>query len=158
MSKLSDLPKLIEELLKSKIILEKAGQIAVERIPKRTRLGNGVRENLGDSHKLPPLKESTVKIRKDLQKQGRLTGPLATPKKSGINRTGKALNSIKAISQPGHLEITLDKSQQAKVDDLIKINPDYSFMKLSKPEFKAVFKAITDQIDRIVKRIRFTDL
>ena len=158
MAKLSDLGRIVTQALQSKDVLEAAGEIAIERIPKRTRLGKGVKENLGVTHTLPQLTERTVKIRQKLKKRGALLGPGATPKKSAINRTGEALNSIGFTVKTGELDIHLDPSQQAKVDDLIRINPNYSFMKLSKAEFSAMLKAINNRINRILSRINITDL
>lgn len=158
MAKLSDLPKIVAEALQSEEILDRAGKVATAAIPKRTRLGKGVKENLGPTHKLPKLRETTVNIRKKLKKEGGLTGPGATPGKSAINRTGEALNSIDYSVKGGELNIFLDSSQEKKVDDLIAIDNNYSFMKLSRAEFRAVLKTINERLDRIIKKIRFTDL
>jgi len=157
-AKLSDIGRLISQALKSNKILDAGGKAAVRAIPKRTRLGKGVRENLGQTHKLPALKTKTVKNRTRLKKTGKLTGKGATPKKSGLNSSGKMLDSLKYGVGRGTLEIKLEKDQERKATALTKVNNDFVFMNLSAAEFKRVLKAMTKQIEQALKKVKFTDL
>lgn len=157
--KLSKITQIIKTAITKKSVLDAAGKSAVESIVKRTRLGRGVGKNLGSSSPLPRLKESTVKTRKYLKQKGQLTGPNATPAKSGLNRTGELLNSVEYKISSGSVNIELaDKANKDKATDLIKIDKDYTFMNLSKPEFARMIKAMSDQVAKILKRININKL
>lgn len=159
MAKLSDIGKIVTQALQSNTALNNAGKSMKRAITKRTRLGYGVSENGADRHKLPNLSPKTVENRKRLKKAGKLTGPKATPGKSGLNRTGEMLESIKYASGKGKLEIRLgDAKQEQKAQDLVDLNPNYEFMNLSKPEIVRMIKAMTGTILGILKKIKFTDL
>jgi hypothetical protein len=158
MAKVSDIPRIVKRLLEREVIL-KEGAKAIERaIPRRTRLGKGVKENLGPTHKLPSLRESTVSIRKKLKKTGGLTGPGATPKKSGFNRTGDSLNNLKVEVSRGKIEVSLAPADQDKLIDALQIDPDYQFMRLSRAEFRRMLIAMTKRIEQALKKICFTEL
>lgn len=106
-AKLKDLPKIIEQALKSKPVLNAAGKSAVRAIQKRTRVGKGVADNLQPPQKLPPLSKTTKKIRNYLKKQGKLNGLGATPGKSNLTRTGQLISDItfKIIQRAGTIII-----------------------------------------------------
>lgn len=158
-AKLSDIGKIITNALKSKTVLEVGGEIATESIKKRTRLGSGVKENLGPSHKLPKLKSKTVTNRKLLKEKGMLTGPNATPGKSGLNASGELLNNVEYNVGKGQLQIRLaDPVQREKATNLIKIDPNFVFMNLSKPEFNRMLKAMSQKISEILSKIKFDKL
>lgn len=158
-AKLSDIGRIIEQALKSKTVLEAGGKSATRAIKKRTRLGKGVKENLGPSHKLPQLKTKTVTNRKLLKKKGELTGVGATPAKSAVNRSGEMIDSVNFGVGRGKLEIKLKGSkQEMKAQNLLKISSDYAFMNLSKAEFNRMIKSMSGAITQILKRINFNKL
>lgn len=156
MASLKDLPRIVKNLIEQEVILEEGAKVIRERIPKRTRLGNGVRQNLGPTHKLPKLKPTTVKIRKSLKKKGALTGPGATPAKSGFNRTGDTLENLNVSVTKKQISVELDDNDKAKLQDAINLNSDYQFMRLSAAEFKEVLRAITKKLEEAIKKVNFT--
>jgi len=158
MAKLTDITSIIRKAIESKRVLEAAATVAIRSIPKRTRLGKGVQNNLGPTHKLPNLKTKTVKNRSRLKKLGQLSGQGATPKKSGLNKSGDMLDSLTSNVGRGKVEIKLEPNQQDKANALLKIDPKYQFMRLSAAEFKRVLKAMTKQIEQALSRVKFTDL
>lgn len=155
--KLTDIDKLLKvtiDTLKSKKTLQKLGDETSERIVKRTRLGKGVMENLADAHPLPQLKDSTKKERKRLKKAGRLTGPRATPAKSGLNRTGEMLGDVKAKAQKGDLKIILNSAEsKKKAEDLIKLNQGFTFLNISNAEFKGMLKSFSSILQKVIKQV-----
>lgn len=154
MAKLSDIDKFIKKKLESKEILETIGEIAVESIKKRTRLGRGVKENGGASHKLPILKEKTVTNRKALKRSGQLTGKGATPRKSGLNQTGELLDSIDYKVKSKSVEISVGNDQERKAENVLSISPNFSFMKLSKAELNRVFKEVSQVLGKLFSKSR----
>lgn len=158
MAKLSDLPRIVRQILESEVILEDAAKEIKASIPKRTRLGKGVKENLGSTHTLPELKTKTRNTRAGLKKRGLLTGPGATPAKSGVNRSGATLESLDVKVSKGQIDVELSPEQQKKYTQLLKIDGDYQFMRLSAAEFKRVLKRMTNRVNRILRRISITDL
>lgn len=116
---------------------------------KRTRLGNGVIENLAPTHKLKKLKTSTVKERRRLKKIGFLTGPGATPAKSGLNRTGSLLEDIKLNVQKARVQFKLGTTDNVKkaqnLKKIVKTGNRYVFMNLSNAEFKSFLKSVVRQ-------------
>lgn len=72
--------------------LAELGQIAVDLIVKRTRLGYGVAKNGGKRFKLAALSDAYVKQRK----KDRLS-KFARPKKSNLTKTGQMLESVKVL-------------------------------------------------------------
>lgn len=151
---ITDLDKIIKKALEvatSKETLNKLGENLVDRIKKRTRLGNGVKENEGGSHKLPSLKPKTVTRRKQLKKAGDLTGPRATPAKSGVNRSGQMLESMDHKVSSSTIEIGLDQEGTRKATDLIKQNPDFTFMNVSKAEVAGLADILENEITKKLK-------
>lgn len=158
MAKLSDIKDLIDNALKSKIVLEAGAEAAIRAIPTRTRLGKGVSDNLGPTNPLPALKNKTVRNRTRLKKIGQLTGPGATPKKSGLNKSGTLLDSLEVKIKPDGFEITVPPQEEKKVQALLKIDSKFQFMRLSAAEFNRVVTAMTKQVEQVIKKIKFTDL
>jgi hypothetical protein len=158
MAKLTDLDKLIQQAIDSETILTKAAKILEETVKARTRSGQGVLKNLGTTHPLPELKESTVRRRNRLARNGGLTGPGAVPEKSGLNRTGELLNSVKVTPTKKQMEVTVGVDQVQKVDELLSINKKYQFMRISSEEFEKALKTIENKLDGLIKKITITDL
>ena len=67
---------------------------AIVIIVKRTRLGYGVRKNLGQREKLAPLSKGYIKQRKDF----RALSGLTRAARSNLTRTGQLLDSMKITS------------------------------------------------------------
>lgn len=94
----NDLTKKLEEMSKQITLpknareLQVIGQLAVDLIVKRTRLGYGVKKNGGKRFRLEPLTEGYVEQRK----KGGLS-QYTGPKKSNLTRTGQMLESVKII-------------------------------------------------------------
>lgn len=156
--KLSDINKLIQvaiDTMKSKETMETLGKELSERIVKRTRLGKGVNKNLDPPHPLPQLKKNTVTRRKALRKKGQLTGPRATPAKSGLNRTGKMLNDVVSVAKESELTIKLDSPESnKKARDLIDLNRNYTFLNVSKPEFKGMIKSFQEILNKVLAKLK----
>lgn len=158
MADLDDIAKLvslaIEEVTK-KENLEEAAIVAIERIKKRTRLGKGVTKPLAEATPLKKLEPSTVRVRKSLKSQGKLTGPGAKPSKSGINRTGKTLDGIFASAKTGQVEIELRPESQRVAEELLKIDSQrFQFMNLSKAEVKVMIEILQEKVQKLDKRLK----
>ena len=155
-NKLSDIEKIVREIIESKDAMQQTGEMVVELVKKRTRLGNGVTDNLKPSHKLPKLKTKTVKNRKSLKRSGKLTGPGATPAKSGLNASGSLIDNVSFKSEAASFEIILkDKKQIDKAENLIKTNPLFAFLNVSKTEFRQMVKFLENIINVELKKIKF---
>lgn len=146
------IPKIITETV-DKELMNDLGKESVERITRRTRVGKGVRKNEGPTHKLPKLKNRTVKERQRLKNKGELTGPGATPGRSGVNRTGKTLNEMEYVAGNSEVEIKLSKEGQRRARNIVKIDPDYEFMNLSKSEVKSLVKIIEEKVIQVIKKL-----
>lgn len=159
MAKLSDLPKIVEQALNSRKILDAVGRSVSTDLVKRTKVGKGVKENFDPPHKLPELKDNTVKTRRSLRKSGRLTGKGATPKKSNVTRSGEMLDSVTYGVGRGQVEIKLQgREQEKKATRLLAVSPDYQFMRVSKQEFNRAVKLASKFIGQILSKINITDL
>lgn len=135
--------------------LKEAADVAIERMKKRTRLGKGVLKPEGQATSLKPLEPSTVNIRKTLKKAGRLTGPGATPSKSGVNRTGATLESLHSVAKDGAVAIELDADGTKVAEDLIKIDKQrFTFMNLSKAEVKAMTDVLEEKVQKLDSKLR----
>lgn len=151
---INDITKIIQaavDAVKDKTVLDKIGEDLVERIKTRTRTGKGVREPEGRAHKLPDLKTKTKANRRSLKRSGKLTGKGAVPAKSGINRSGATLDSLKHTVSGDEIKIRLDSEGEMVAADLIKLNSDYTFMNISKPELKAVTEVLDKEIQKKIK-------
>jgi hypothetical protein len=158
-AKLKDIGKLITQALESKVVLDEGAKVLVESIPIRTRLGKGVKEAEGPTHALPNLKQKTKYNRKLLASKGELTGPGATPSKSGLNRSGDLLNSIKSIVTKGRIQVELNSNKEKqKAEHLLKIDPLYEFMNVSRAEMNRMIKAMSEKITEILNKVKFDSL
>lgn len=148
------LPQIIKETLDKKL-LDDIGNTSVSRIRKRTRTGKGVKENDGPTHKLPSLKPSTIKRRQNLKSKGKLTGPGATPARSGVNQTGKTLNEMNyKVKGRDSVEIRLSPEGEKRAENIIGINSNYEFMNLSKSEIKALIKIVEEKIISVINKLK----
>lgn len=154
--KLSDISRLIKKALTSKEVLEVGAKVAVESIPLRTRLGKGVNEPEGSTHLLPALKEKTKRNRRYLKSSGKLTGPGATPAKSGLNASGDLLTDMKYEIKSDSFDIKLaDVKQEEKLKNLLKINKNFQFLNLSRAEVNRMIKAMSVEINKVLANIKF---
>jgi hypothetical protein len=135
----------------SKETLTSLGNALADKVKNRTRLGRGVKKDGAASHALPKLKEKTVVNRKRLKERGKLTGPGATPAKSGINRTGTTLESMTSKVTQNSIEIKLDSSGERVTKELIGLSDEFTFMNLSKPEIKFAESFIENAINKVLK-------
>ena len=150
----SKLPKIISETI-DKSLLDDIGNTSVSRIRKRTRSGRGVKENDGPTHKLPALKPKTVKERSRLKGKGQLTGPGATPGRSGVNRSGKTLNEMNySVVNRSEVEIKLSPTGVKRAQTVAEVNPDYEFMNLSKSEIKALVKIVEEKVIQVINKLK----
>jgi hypothetical protein len=153
---LGKIPLIVNSLIKEvnkKENLKVAADAAIDHMKKRTRLGKGVKEPEGKTTSLKKLEPSTVEIRKSLRKQGKLTGPGATPGKSGINRTGKTLESLNTKALDGSVTIQLDQEGERVASELIKIDKDFTFMNLSKVEVKTMTEILEKAVATAAKKL-----
>jgi hypothetical protein len=151
---LGDISKLAKKAVdeaKSEKTLKKLATDLVERVQKRTRLGRGVKKEEGPTHVLPRLKNKTINERKRLRRQGDLTGPGATPTKSGINRSGDTLESMHAEVDKGKIEIKLDAKGTKVARELETLDEGFTFMNLSSAEVKSAISFIERIINNVLK-------
>jgi hypothetical protein len=155
-AKLSDLGDIIAKALGSKAVLEVVGEVLVKSIPLRTRLGKAVLQEEGPTVPLPKLKDKTKYNRSIMKKRGELTGPGATPAKSGLNATGDLLTGLKFVATRNKLVVMLaNREQELKAQNLLKIDPGYEFMNVSRPEMNRIIKAMAEKITDIIEKIKF---
>lgn len=155
--KLTDIDKIVLSAVKkltNKDNLEDIGNILAEDVKKRTRLGRGVPKSEGETIKLKPLEPKTKLNRKLLKKQGKLTGPNATPAKSGLNQTGQMLESLTVKSKLANFTIELDAEGKRKAELVAKIDKQrFTFMNFSKAEVKRMIRLMEESIKNIAKTI-----
>ena len=152
-----NIDKLLERalmIITRRPFLDKLGSDTVKQIKKRTRLGFGVREPEAQTNKLPDLQPQTVRERKRLKRNNKLTGPRATPTKSGINRTGSTLESLDYNVVGDEIQIRLSKDGERVATELIDLDRDYTFMNLSKGEVNEITKVIEDEIVKELSKIK----
>ena len=134
--------------------LKEAADVAIDLAQTRTRLGKGVLKAEAKPTPLKKLTPRTVEIRKGLKKEGKLTGKGATPKRSGINRTGETLESMYAKSKRGEVEIQLDKRGTKVAAELEKISTNFIFMNLSKSEAKAMVAVLNEKVRKLGEKLK----
>jgi hypothetical protein len=148
-NKLTDISLLVQSAvdeIKDKNNLKEAAENTIERIQQRTRLGKGVNKPEGSATPLKKLEPKTVEVRKSLKSAGKLTGKGASPAKSGINRTGKTLDSMHSVSKKGEVTIQLDKEGERVATEVQAIDPQrFTFMNLSKAEVTAMVKELEEK-------------
>ena len=92
-----DFEKQLKDKLKeltSASAMKEIGLFAANLIKKRTRLGYGVAENLGERDKLLPLSDKYVELRRQLDDLSEAT----TPGRSNLTKTGQLLDSMTAYN------------------------------------------------------------
>lgn len=125
----------------SRTALVDVGVFATELIVKRTRLGYGVEQSLGQKAKLAPLSQRYIKSRSMFDGLSDMT----TAKRSNLTRTSQMLDSIRSVVKGNTIEIapsgTRDDGKRNK--DIARYNeqggrkrPKRIFMNLSSLEFK----------------------
>lgn len=153
--KLNDIHKLVLSAIKrvsSKELLQEVGEVMTEDVKKRTRLGRGVNKPEGPSSLLKPLEPRTKTNRKALKKRGKLTGPGATPAKSGLNATGQMLDSLKVEAKTGSFTITLDTEGARKAELVAQIDRNrFTFMNLSKGEVLRMIRLMEEDLKKNIK-------
>jgi len=138
----------------SNATLNKIKDAIIPQIQTRTRLGKGVTKPEGNTTNLKRLERKTKINRQGLKRKGQLTGPGAQPAKSGLNRSGQMLNSLKGKVSTSNIEITLDREGERKAVAVQKIDPNgFTFMNLSKGETKQVTDIIDDAVNDILKKL-----
>lgn len=143
-----DLKKKVDGALRevlSKDTFNDIGKMTSEQIKTRTRLGKGVPESEGSFQALKPLADSTVGIRKDKKKAGKLSA-LTTPNKSNLTETGELLDSLKYQSTNTEVRIYIEGQQnQKKAND--QVAQGRKFMNLSKTEVREIIKYLQKKIE-----------
>jgi hypothetical protein len=135
--------------------LEEAANAVIERVKTRTRLGKGVNKPEGNAVPLKKLEPKTVEVRKALQKAGKLSGTGAKPSKSGINRTGKTLDSMHAVAKNKEVTIQLDNDGEKVATELAAIDPSrFTFMNLSKAEVKAMTDILEEKVQKLDQKTK----
>lgn len=151
---IEDIGKILSNAVKAvsnKRTLDKVGEDLVERIKTRTRLGKGVKKPEGVAHQLPTLQPKTKRNRKSLKRSGKLTGPGATPAKSGINRTGETLESLDHEVGNKEIKIRLNSRGERVASELINQDRDFTFMNVSKPELNSIVETLDKEIQKKIK-------
>ena len=148
---LKELKRKLDGIIKDTVnrqLTDKIGRNAVNNIKTRTRKGFGVAKNEGPTQRLKKLKPQTVKRRRDLKKQGRLSGKTEVAK-SNLTRSGKMLNNIKYSNSDNEINITLKSDQQDKAK---KVSVERPFMNLSKSEVNEILKIIEIELINDIKK------
>ena len=144
--KLNDIAALVKAAvvkLTDKDVLAEIAEVIKEDVKKRTRLGRGVPKSEGPSTLLKPLEPSTKRKRRYLKSKGKLTGPGATPAKSGLNQSGQMLDSLEVKTKDGSFTLTLDQEGLRKAEYVEAIDKQrFTFMNLSKGEVQRIIKLL----------------
>lgn len=156
--KLTDLQKIVLQAVKEvrkKENLQEAGELAIKAMKIRTRTGRGVNEPEGKTVALKKLEPTTKKVRRHLKKKGKLTGENAQPAKSGVNRSGKTLDSLHAEAKEGFLQIKLDAAGELVQKFLQQIDKArFTFMNLSKGEARIITEYLENKVESINKKLK----
>lgn len=121
------------------------GEFAKDILVKRTRLGYGVEQSLGQKKKLAPLSPRYVKSRKMFAGLSSLT----TAKRSNLTRTGQMLNSIRSTVKGKIIEIgpSGTRDDGKRNSDIARYNeqggrnrPKRVFLNLSRLEFNQIVR------------------
>lgn len=144
-----NLEHLIENTVNSQLI-QKLGELAIEQIRNRTRLGYGVAELGGPQQKLASLAKNTVVNRKAAKQEGKLSGK-TSPKKSNLTHTGELLDSIKFICNGRSLEVYIAGERNRKVAEFV-ADQGRPFFTLSKSEVSRLVDVIQQAIDTYIKK------
>ena len=158
MAKLSDLPRIVKNLLLQETLLEPGAKALAAKMRKRTRDGQGVAENLSPTHTLPQLKKSTIKRRQILKNEGKLKGRGVEVEKSNFTRTGASLRGLKHETTKAKVEITLNPEDGAKLIDALQIDKGYQFMRVSDKEYQSFLKRLIKGVRSALSKINITDL
>lgn len=157
MAKLQDLGKIVLSAINSKAVLSVAGEEAVRSIQTRTRTGKGVTEANGSPTKLPKLKPKTVANRRSAKNTGKATSEFFSPKKSNLTLTGQMIESVSHKAINGEVSIILNNDEaKRKAGEVLKVDPRYEFMNLSKAEVTRMVRVITAEVTAILRKINFT--
>lgn len=144
-----DLEHLIQNTVNRQLI-QKLGEMAVEQIRNRTRLGYGVPDLGAPQQKLQPLKDSTISNRKRSKGRGTLSGK-TSPKKSNLTHTGELLDSIRFVGQDNRLEIYIAGERNRSVAEFV-ADQGRPFFTLSKSEVSRLVDVIQQAIDTYLKK------
>ena len=124
------------------------GEFAVRQVKRRTKRGLGV--NNKTLEPLKELKSSTVKTRRALKKNGKLSSD-TTPDKSNLTQSGNMLNDLQWEDKGRSVEINFKTSKSNEKAE--NNNDKRQFMDLSKQEEEEVANIVARQIAAALKNI-----
>lgn len=173
----ADMKKVLEEFESPKMMRE-IGDIAVERIVKRTRLGKGVETTGGPPQSLKPLSQSYRDTRKgkvafftDKRGQVRPYTPEEPPKLSSLTSAGKSnltfsgqmLDAVRVLSVRAGVALIgvansmrrreQGKSLMSNAEVAGFVSKDRPFLNLSAPELQGLQKAIRERLQALIKKL-----
>lgn len=168
-----DLERVISDFEKPASMKE-LGEVAVDRIVTRTRLGKGVETAGGAPTSLKALAQSTKDSRKGkvafattkdgvvfpyTPKEKPELSKFTTPGKSNLTRTGQMLDAMRVISvKTGSVVLGFkpDRKDSDKTNAEIAgfAEKDRPFFNLSGPELSGIQRFIRDRIDELLKKLK----
>lgn len=121
-------------------------------IEERTRKGFGLSES-GNKRPLKSLRPRTVKIRKQLKEDGKLTGEGAIPQKSNVSRSGDLLKTMVTKSKKGEGEIKYNKQEsQRKLGALLKLHSGFRFFGVTNEEEKNIITNLRKIVNNAIRK------
>lgn len=133
--------------------MEAIGSLSTIMIKERTARGRTFDKIGGKNVKFKPLDKDTVTRRKSLKKQGKLTGPKATPKKSSVTRSGDMINSTDWKARKGETTIQpKERKERKKAQDNADLGRKY--IGLTKQEINKLTKVVKSILIRAIESIR----
>jgi hypothetical protein len=132
----------LEHTIKNTIndnLMRRLGQLAVDMVRQRTRLGYGVESFGGPQQKLKPLAPRTVDNRRKKQLHGD-----TSPRKSNLTATGELLDSIDFRISGGKIEVFITGPRNQKITEYV--SEERPFFALTKPQVSRLADLIEEAI------------
>lgn len=156
---MADLKKVIKEIndalddIGSAENMKALGMEMVSVIRKRVRVSTkgSVASQFGPQEKIKELSDTSVKIRKQLKKEGLLSS-YTTPTRSNLTRTGAMLNSMTADAKKDEVEIKfITKENERKAREVQ--DAGRPFMFVSDRELRGLVKFLVDIVEKRLKKL-----
>jgi hypothetical protein len=138
----------LEHIIRNTIndnLMRRLGQLAVDMVRQRTRLGYGVESFGGPQQKLKPLATGTVENRR----RKTLSGD-TSPKKSNLTATGELLDSIEFRLSGGKIEVFITGARNQKITEYV--SEERPFFALTKPQVSRLADLIEEAIRNYLRK------
>jgi len=136
----------LEDVARNDTLLREIAKYIETQIKKRTRLGKGVPSQGAAAEPLKKLSNEYKLQRRELKKQGLLSGD-TTPAKTNLTKTGSMLDNIIAEVRNSSIVVDIKGTDKFRMSNRKKaelVSKERPFMNLSKAELR--------EVDRIIRK------